>query len=373
MSTLHSSVACNLDTHILLAVLPLFEAEKVQAIEWSFDALFHQKSIPVWFEELLHAYANENRLIGHGVFFSLFAGRWSPHQHDWLQHLKQFSQTFHFQHITEHFGFMTGADFHAGAPISLPFTTTVLNIGIDRLQRIQDACQCPVGLENLAFSYSLEEVKKHGEFLEKLVEPVNGFIILDLHNLYCQIQNFDIAFEDIIRLYPLERVREIHISGGSWDETLIVPGKKIRRDTHDEAVPGEVFDLLKKAIPMCPNLQFVVLEQLGTALHTEESKRLFQQGFYTMDDIVNAFNTTPRPAQTNDFKPVGFTPTNAPVESETLHQQQFELSRILENATDYHEAQQLLAASSLANTAWNSENWAPYMLETAMRIAQKWK
>jgi len=373
MSTLHSSVACNLDTHILLAVLPLFEAEKVQAIEWSFDALFHQKSIPAWFEELLHAYANENRLIGHGVFFSLFAGRWSSHQQDWLQHLKQFSQTFQFQHITEHFGFMTGADFHAGAPISLPFTTTVLNIGIDRLQRIQDACQCPVGLENLAFSYSLEEVKKHGEFLEKLVEPVNGFIILDLHNLYCQIHNFDIAFEDIIRLYPLERVREIHISGGSWDETLIVPGKKIRRDTHDEAVPGEVFDLLKKTIPMCPNLQFVVLEQLGTALHTEESQRLFQQDFYKMDDIVNASNTTPRPAQTNDFKPVGFTPANAPVESEALHQQQFELSRILENAVDYHEAQQLLANSSLANTAWNSENWAPYMLETAMRIAQKWK
>jgi hypothetical protein len=47
-------------------------------------------------------------------------------------------------------------------------------------------------LENLALSFSVDDVKHQGEFLEKLVEPVNGFLILDLHNLYCQSHNFDI-------------------------------------------------------------------------------------------------------------------------------------------------------------------------------------
>ena len=156
----YAAVACNLDQHILLSCLPLFEMEKVEAVEWSFDALFRFREIPPWFTELLQTFSRENRLVGHGVFFSLFSGRWSEAQQHWLAQLKKLSATYRFDHITEHFGFMTGADFHTGAPISLPFTPATLAIGRDRLARIYDACECPVGLENLAFAYSIDEVKK---------------------------------------------------------------------------------------------------------------------------------------------------------------------------------------------------------------------
>src|SRR5687767_7258149 len=237
MANIFSSISCNLDENILSAALPLFETEKVAAIEWSFDTLYKFRDIPGWFVELLKAFGDKQRLIGHGVYFSLFSGGWSREQQDWLAHLAKVSEAFQFDHISEHFGFMTGENFHQGAPISIPFTGTTLAIGRDRLKRIYHSCKCPVGLENLAFSYSLDEVKKHGEFLDQLVEPVNGFIILDLHNLYCQSHNFNIEPDDIIRLYPLHRVREIHISGGSWEDSHIIPGKKIRRDTHDDAVP----------------------------------------------------------------------------------------------------------------------------------------
>ena len=180
MTKILSSVACNLDTHILQATLPLFAAEKVEAIEWSFDTLYNVRNIPDWFVELLREFSKANRLIGHGVFFSLFSGKWVPEQDRWLAHLKKASSEFQFDHITEHFGFMTGENFHKGAPISIPFTKTTLELGIDRLKRIYEACNCPVGLENLAFAYSMDEVKKHGEFLTQLVEPINGFIILDI-------------------------------------------------------------------------------------------------------------------------------------------------------------------------------------------------
>jgi len=83
-----SAVACNLDNNILAACLPLMEASKVEAIEWSFDALFQVKQIPSWFLELLTAYSDEQRLIGHGVFFSLFSGKWLPEQATWLEQLK---------------------------------------------------------------------------------------------------------------------------------------------------------------------------------------------------------------------------------------------------------------------------------------------
>ena len=373
MPKILSSIACNLDNHILLASLALFESEKVQAIEWSFDTLFNFTDIPPWFTELLHAFSAENRLIGHGVFFSLFSGKWSKEQQNWLNHLKKLSSEYHFDHITEHFGFMTGADFHKGAPLSIPFNNSTLAIGQDRLKRIYEACQCPVGLENLAFSYSLDEVKRHGAFLTQLIEPVNGFIILDLHNLYCQIHNFDMPFEEIIGLYPLERVREIHISGGSWENSDLRPNKKVRRDTHDEAVPNAVFDLLKRTMPLCPNLKFVVLEQLGNGLTTEESRRLFQKDFFMMDEIVEKQNEISFNEAANTFLPPPFSLRNEPIEDNLLAEQQRQLSLILETAVDYEDAKTRLNASNLADSDWKIENWQPYMLETAVRIAQKWK
>lgn len=373
MSKILSAIACNLDQHILQTALPLFAEEKVQAIEWAFDTLFNHKNIPDWFVELLESFGKEGRLIGHGAFFSLFSGKWKPEQDEWLLRLKRMSNHFHFNHVTEHFGFMTGENFHKGAPISIPYTPTTLSIGHDRLKRIAEAAQCPVGLENLAFAYSMEEVKKHGDFLNALIEPINGFIILDLHNLYCQMHNFEVSFEEIIELYPLDRVREIHISGGSWEDSDLQPSKKIRRDTHDNSVPKEVFQILEKSIPKCPNLKFVVLEQLGLGLKTEESKINFRNDFLKMDKIISGVNSKNENIRQKSFLPNTNFQLKAPLESIQLHHQQLELSQILENALHYENAQHLLQDSSLAQSDWQIENWSPHMVETVIKIAQKWK
>ncbi|MCF6403084.1 DUF692 domain-containing protein [Chitinophaga filiformis] len=358
---------------MLAACLPLMEESRIEAIEWSFDALYKVKEVPAWFRELLTAFSNEKRLIGHGVFFSLFSGKWLPEQESWLKHLEQTTDEFHFDHITEHFGFMTGKDFHHGAPLNIPYTTATLNIGRDRLKRIHEACGRPVGLENLAFSYSLDEVKRHGAFLEQLLEPVNGFIILDLHNLYCQLRNFDISFDEMIALYPLDRVREIHISGGSWDDSAAVPNRRIRRDTHDDAVPPEVFQLLEMTMARCPHLKYVVLEQLGNGLETATSKQCFYNDFLQMEEIVRK-NSDDNDADTPDpFLPLSPLSTDTAIEDMILYQQQLELSAILESSDSYAQAMDALRQSSLANSDWKIEQWEPYMIETAVKIARKWK
>lgn len=373
MRKVYSTVACNLDTAILSACMPLFEASHVDAIEWSFDALYKRKEIPEWFTQLLQHYSNAGRLTGHGVFFSIFSGKWLPEQELWLQELKKISTEYKFDHVTEHFGFMTGRDFHHGAPLSIPYSATTLAIGRDRLKRIQDACSCPVGLENLAFAYRLEEVKRHGMFLSELIAPINGFIILDLHNLYCQLHNFDVSYDDIIKLYPLDSVREIHISGGSWDNIQTAPGNKVRRDTHDDGVPEEVFELLQRTINQCPNLKFVVMEQVGPGLKTAEQQEQYRKDFLRMRSITEQACTDNHVADTNTFLPLRNILAEHIAEDEHLNQQQLELSGILEQASDHKTASELLSNSSLANTPWNVENWTPYMLETALRIAQKWK
>lgn len=373
MRDIFSALSCNLDENILSAALPLFVNEKVEAIEWSFDTLYKYENIPDWFLELLQAFSNEKRLIGHGVYFSLFSGSWSADQQAWLSHLEKISASFQFDHVSEHFGFMTGKNFHQGAPLSIPFTAATLAIGRDRLKRIYNSCKCPVGIENLAFSYSLDEVKIHGEFLDKLVSPVNGFIILDLHNLYCQSHNFNIKLEDIIQLYPLHRVREIHISGGSWEDSITEPGKQVRRDTHDDRIPSELFELLKSAIKKCPQLKYVVLEQLSNALVSEDMKNGYREDFMRMHSIVKNENEFAGKIKSNDFLPPEFIITGEPLQDALLQEQQVILSNILESATCYEDAVLRLQSSVLSGTAWKTEQWKPYMLETAIAIAQKWK
>jgi uncharacterized protein len=360
---------------MLQAALPLLASQRVGGIEWSFDTLDQQQAIPDWFGDLLQHYAQAGRLVGHGVFFSLFSGRWHSEQQAWLNLLALLSQQYQFDHITEHFGFMSGANFHQGAPLSPPFNSATLTLGHDRLLRIQDACRCPVGLENLAIAYREEEVKRQGDFLAQLLVPVNGFIILDLHNLYCQLHNFQLDLTEMCAYYPLHLVREIHISGGSWDEIAQAPEGRIRRDTHDHGVPNQVFDMLLQVIPLCPQLKYVVLEQLGTALHTSEQQAQFQADFFRMDQLVQ------RAAMLNhaswDEHP--FTPPShhkisvPPLENIELFEQQHQLTRILEQADCVETASLLLSQSSLAQSDWKVEQWPPYMLETALKVAQKWQ
>lgn len=370
---INCGVSCNLDKDILQTCLPLWQADKIDAMEWSFDAIGEEEHLPHWFEELITAYANEGRLLGHGIFYSLFSGRFTEEHKSWLNHLKKVSGRFQFDHFTEHFGFMTGTDFHHGAPMSVPMTPATLSIGRDRLRRLQDACQCPVGLENLAFAFSLEYAKEQGDFLDQLLEAVNGFIILDLHNLYCQAHNFNCSFESLMDTIPLERVREIHISGGSWDESFDSGKITIRRDTHDDSVPEAVFDFLPIAINACPRLKYVILEQIGTGLQNEMAKKAFRNDFLRMCKIVKGVVVSKMGNDDSYFNLGQYDIGISPLEDQALYADQSQLSAILENGLSVAEAKQQLGESSLGNSSWRVEQWDDTMLHTAMSIAQKWR
>ncbi len=372
MDNLYCGISCNLDSNILATALPLLEKGAVEAIEWSFDALFRHADIPAWFDELLQLFASEGRLIGHGVYYSLFSGTWKREQQEWLDNLKSTADRYHFDHITEHFGYMTGEDFHKGAPLSVPYNQTTLQIARDRISRMYAACGRPIGLENLAFSYAYEDLEKHGAFLKEILSEVNGFIILDLHNVYCQVKNFNIDFEKLISAYPLEMVREIHISGGSWEDSTVEVGKKIRRDTHDDAVPEEVFEYLKTVIPKVPNLKFVMLEQMGSALKTMDSQAQFRSDFIKMNQICKQAQAT-KPKSNNVFLPKEKLPTRPAFESAQLAKEQATLTNILENSADFQEAKSRLSTSILSHSDWKIEQWDDVMLETAFAISQKWK
>ncbi|MEO6302161.1 MAG: DUF692 family multinuclear iron-containing protein [Bacteroidia bacterium] len=350
--------------------LPLFQNGEVEVIEWSFDTLHSSLKEPEWLDLLLKEYSKNGRLIGHGVKYSLLKGRWDNHQEKWLKQLAKAVKKYNYRHVTEHFGFMTSDNFHKGAPMPVPFNKTTLAIGQDRLKRLQNISHLPIGIENLAFAFSPSQVKEQGTFLEKLLEPVNGFLILDLHNIFCQATNFKIDPVKLARSYPLDKVKEIHISGGSW-ATVSTSKNKIRRDTHDEAVPKEVFELFKKVLPLCKNVEYVIFERLGNTIKTKKEKLQFAKDFMEIKKIVSTDkkNESGPAEKFEKLIPKHQLPLN-PLNNEALHKQQQFIIELLSKNTDVAKTIKLLQAEKINN--WQADGWANYMVETAMNLIKKW-
>lgn len=274
------------------ASLPLFESEEVEVLEWSFDVGWSLPALPAWSQELLDHYSRAGRLFGHGVAFSALSGEFTPRQAAWLDRFKIELQERHYVHVSEHFGFMTAGDFHRSAPLPVPLNDSSLRVGQERLRMLRQQGAPRVGLENLAFAFGRRDVLDQGRFLDKLLASVDGFLLLDLHNLYCQSCNFALPIEHLMDLYPLERVRELHVSGGSWSpvdphhRAVHNATNQIRRDTHDGAVPDEVFAAVPMALARCPHVSAVILERLGGTFSSARDEAGFRDDFRRLRGIV---------------------------------------------------------------------------------------
>jgi uncharacterized protein (UPF0276 family) len=270
------------------ASTPLFSSGLVEVVEWSFDMPWIGAVVPDWCAGLVKEYSDQNQLLGHGVTFSLLSARHTARQDEWLKMLERECLDRHYIQISEHFGFTEAGPFIDNAPLPVPLTKGFLQIGKHRLRQLAQAAQLPVGVENLAFAFCLKDVLDQGVFLSELLDAVDGFLLLDLHNVYCQARNFDIDPKDILRSYPLEKVQEVHISGGSWSSSASGNRKAVRRDTHDESVPPEVFDLFSLALRMCPAIRFVILERIGGTMPDTQAQIQFCLDYKHLSQLVDA-------------------------------------------------------------------------------------
>ncbi|HEU4435745.1 MAG TPA: DUF692 family protein, partial [Pyrinomonadaceae bacterium] len=87
------------------------------------------------------------------------------------------------------------------------------------------------------------------------VEKSGCYLLLDLHNLYCNAVNHHFDARDVINTLPLDRVIELHVAGGSWRDGFWM-------DAHDGRVPEPVWELLEYVLPIAPNVAGVVFELL---------------------------------------------------------------------------------------------------------------
>ncbi|HEY2510815.1 MAG TPA: DUF692 family protein [Polyangiaceae bacterium] len=270
------------------ASLPLFEAGEVSVLEWSLDMpwVLGDDAMPEWVEALCDVYAEAGCLYGHGVGFSALSTPWEPRQEAWLARLGQELRRRSYAHVSEHFGFLSSSRYLPTAPFPVPKTAESVRVGREALARLAGVVGGPVGLENLAPVFGRRDAEEGGEFLEELLAPTDGFVLLDLHNLHCQSRNTGIPVLELFDRHPLERVRELHVAGGSHWTPAAEPGRKIACDTHDKPVPEEVFALLPHALSRCPNLEVVFFERFYGTLGDPEDDARFREDFLRICSVV---------------------------------------------------------------------------------------
>lgn len=262
------------------AVVPLLADGHVDALEWSFDTAWGRER-PGWLDPLLDFVAENDRLWGHGVSYSVLTAGQPERQKRWLDGLAREVEARRYQGISEHFGFCHAEGYRRAPPLPVPWCEASVRIGQERLAAMARVAGVPVGLENLAFAFSRRGMLDQGPFLEELLSAVDGYLVLDLHNLWCQVHNFGVDASALLSRYPLDRVRVVHVSGGSWS---FAGERPWRRDTHDGPVPDEVLALLPTVVNVCPALEVVFLERLGTSLSGDGAR--FRDEFLRIRELV---------------------------------------------------------------------------------------
>lgn len=268
------------------ATLPLFAEGLVDALEYSFEIGWAADPLPEWAAALLDHYAAEDRLWGHGVTMSPFSVH-APHQHAWLSRVAAECRARRYRGVSEHFGFMVAGELDGGAPLPVPPGAGARRVGKDALRRLRDATATPVGLENLALALGEADVWSQGPFLGEVLDGVDGYLVLDLHNLWCQAVTWAVPADELLTTYPLARVRCIHVSGGSWSDPVVgAHTRRFRRDTHDDDVPEPVHVLLEQAMSKCSCVELVVLERIGSTITGDAAAARLRDDFHRIRDVA---------------------------------------------------------------------------------------
>ncbi len=202
-------------------------------------------------------------LVAHGV-------GWSPgtvvrdpgRTTNWLDRIAADHARLGFRWYTDHLGATELDGLELTLPMPLPMTPEMARIVAASLGSLQVIVP-DVGLENSVFYFHLGDPLGEPEFLRSILAAPRTHLLLDLHNVYTTAVNAGFEPERYIERLPLERVIEIHVSGGSYSEPTWLPsGRALRLDSHDSAVPEEVWRLLDWTLPRCPHLRGVTLERM---------------------------------------------------------------------------------------------------------------
>lgn len=174
----------------------------------------------------------------HGLELSI--GTDAPLDMDYCHDIAQLARAVRAPWYSDHLCFTQVSRIELGQLTPIAFTERTASRCAAKARQFQDMLGVPLLLENIAYYMGIPGgAMTEAEFLSKVVNDADCGILLDLTNLYVNARNLRYDPYEFIDQIPLERVVQVHLAGGTYEDGMWV-------DTHDHPVDShpEVWDLL---------------------------------------------------------------------------------------------------------------------------------
>lgn len=259
---------------------------------WYFDKQGNLAPNGFYRRILARAQELDRPLVAHGVGWSVGGSEPpnDPRRMVWRNGIAATHNDYQFLWYTDHFGVSRLAGQELILPLGMPHTDRHAQRVRDNLRVLQEIVP-DVGVENTVVYFPLADPLDEPLFLRQALSAERTHLVLDLHNVFTMAQNLGFREEDYLENIPLEKVIEIHVSGGVDSDPAWLPdGATLRLDSHDDAVPEPVFAMLEEFAPRCPNLRGVTLERMEGTVERRDVP-LLRDELLRARDIVGAIES----------------------------------------------------------------------------------
>lgn len=219
----------------------------------------------------------------HGIGLSL--GSAGPLDGGYLDALVQLAVELRSPWISDHLSFVhlrEHGERSAAAALPVPYDLESLELLTAKIEHIVRVSPVPFLVENPAYYFQYPDQDfTEARFLNELCARTGCGILLDLHNLICNVRNLGFDASRYLQELNGERVLEIHVAGGSEMHGFWT-------DSHTGAVDPEVLELLPLVLDKARNVRSVTFEfheasypllgEVGVLQQLEHLARIVRRG-----------------------------------------------------------------------------------------------
>ncbi|MDK4713658.1 DUF692 domain-containing protein [Rhizobium sp. CNPSo 4039] len=181
----------------------------------------------------------------HGVGLSI--GSMQPLDKEHLARLKIVCDRYEPESFSEHLAWSTHDTTFLNDLLPLPYTEATLAQVCTHIDQVQTILGRQMLLENPATYLLFEESTiEETEFLAEVSRRTGCGLLLDVNNVFVAATNHQMDARAYLKRFPVQWVREIHLSGHS--ETVDDAGALLLIDSHDTPVKDPVWALYAELI-----------------------------------------------------------------------------------------------------------------------------
>ncbi len=181
----------------------------------------------------------------HGVGLSI--GAMQPLDADHLERLRVLCDRYEPESFSEHLAWSSHDSVYLNDLLPLPYTDGTLSRVVEHVDRVQTRLRRQMLLENPATYLTFaESTLAETDFLAEVARRTGCGLLLDVNNVFVAATNHNTDPAAYLARFPIEAVREIHLSGHA--QTTDETGAPLLIDSHDTPVTDPVWALYADVI-----------------------------------------------------------------------------------------------------------------------------